>query len=81
MQVPALGHESDAGAKLSALQTDALHEPAGGKGMSWWSTSSHRALQVPAGEGKGGFFSPSPAKFVNLAKPEGLSRCLIIKGV
>lgn len=70
MRVSALGHESDAGAKLSAVQTDALYEPAGGIGMSWKSTSSPPR-----------FFSPSPAKFVNLAKPEGLSSCLIIKGV
>lgn len=31
-------------------------------------------------EGKGIFFF-SPAKVFNLVKPEGLSRCLIIKGV
>lgn len=55
-----------------------------GKGIRWYSAPHLRqALQVTTAQGGEGefFFFPSPAKVFNLVKPEGLSRCLIIKGV
>lgn len=53
-----------------------------GKGIRWYGAPHLRqALQVTTGQGgEGDFFFP-PAKVFNLVKPEGLSRCLIIKGV
>lgn len=66
--------------------TSALKESDGacsaqGKGISWCGTPHLRqALQVTAAQG-GGFSVPPLAKVFNLVKPEGLSRCLIIKGV
>lgn len=53
-----------------------------GKGIRWYSAPHlGQALQVTtATGGEGDFFSPHAMVF-NLVKPEGLSRCLIIKGV
>ncbi len=52
-----------------------------GKGIRWCGAPHLRqALQVAAARGGEADFSP-PAKVFNLVKPEGLSRCLIIKGV
>lgn len=52
-----------------------------GKGIRWYSAPHLRqALQVTTAQGGEGDFSP-PAIVFNLVKPEGLSRCLIIKGV
>lgn len=54
-----------------------------GKGIRWYGAPHLRqALQVTTAQGgEGDFFSSPPAKVFNLVKPEGLSRCLIIKGV
>ena len=52
-----------------------------GKGIRWCGAPHlHRALQVTTARG-GGVCRPPHAKVFNLVKPEGLSRCLIIKGV
>lgn len=52
-----------------------------GKGIRWYGAPHLRqALQVTTAQGGHFFFLP-PAKVFNLVKPEGLSRCLIIKGV
>lgn len=70
---------------MSALKESAGVCSAAGKGISRYAAPHlRRARQVTAAQGgEGGFFFVPllPPKVFNLVKPEGLSRCLIIKGV
>lgn len=66
---------------MSVLKESEGFCSAQGKGIRWYGAPHLRqALQVTTAQGREGDFFP-PAKVFNLVKPEGLSRCLIIKGV
>lgn len=67
---------------MSVLKESEGFCSAQGKGIRWYGAPHLRqALQVTTAQGREGEFFFPPAKVFNLVKPEGLSRCLIIKGV